>query len=79
MLLIRSRQLEWVVVGYFAMQPATAFAYLGPGLGMTASVVLTMLVLSIVLSVFYLTFTAIRRAFRGRSREAADRKVRNDL
>ena len=76
---IRCEPMQWVVMGYFLVQPTTALAYLGPGLGMTASVVLTLLMLSILFSVCYLIYVAIRRALGRRPSEPFDKKVRNDL
>ena len=79
MISIRCEPMQWVFIGYFVMQPTTALAYLGPGLGMTASVVLTMLMLSILFSVCYLIYVAIQRALGRRPSESVDQKVRNDL
>lgn len=56
-----------VLVLVFLFSSSLVQSYLGPGLGMTASLALTVLALSITFSIGYLFFSALRRIIRGRT------------
>ena len=68
-----------VLVLVFLFSSSLAQAYLGPGLGMTASLALTVLAISITLSIGYLFFSALRRIIRGRKSDRPIHEVRDDL
>lgn len=68
------------ILSLLLLTPGVALAYLGPGLGLAASVVLTLLALSIFFSLCYLVYATLRgvlmrRQFRGKKKL----KVSNDL
>ena len=71
--------LRSVLVLFFLFPSSFAQAYLGPGLGMAASLALTVLALSITFSIGYLFFSALRRILRGRKSDRPIHEVRDDL